>query len=220
VPVATVPSVVNSAAAQAAQTAPSNTVAIVGIIVAGCAVVAAALIAAVSASRRSKRELSAANGRHQAALGAERERLDLQLQAEAGRLAQTLTAEDRRLRRGFEREVLDTGAVLLARFRAAMSEVKPSKTPGLQEIPPDFMTVVGDTLAFGGRLRLWFDDDGLIVAAFDDVLKEVGFLTELTTRQVDLPDGLLVQEAIDGVQAGIEAKLSKYFAAARDHLRP
>lgn len=161
---------------------PDNTVAVVAVVVTGAVGFLAPLIISVASSRRSARELAAAEARQDAALAADRERLEMQLAAERQRLEGSLDDARRAARRIEMRDVLDTGAVLLRKYRSAFSTLEVAigaPRPIVLSVSEEWKVVGDEVVAQGARLLLWFDADDDVVEAFDEVAKLAHYLFEL-----------------------------------------
>jgi hypothetical protein len=196
-----------------------NTLPIVAI-VAGALVGVVSPVAVAAVARRSKRELDASAERQRAALDAERERLET-----------TLVAEAERQRRETERVLLDRGTTLISEFRDAVAYVT-LDTHGMPIATDRWRQAVHALATFRGRLLLWFEEDGEIVAAFDGV---TAFTSWSTTWASELRAGehkVKLTRASNGNGASafanpngcaledVDLRHLRYVVAARAHLRP
>jgi hypothetical protein len=150
-----------------------------------------------------------------------------QLAADAAHLNAQIAADVRKRRREAERKILDEGATIITRFRIAMGSVqRPEarrwwRSRGGQdaiEVPRDWDGAVGAVTVFQARLRLWFDDQSEVVAAFDEMLGLIRFAADLRLGRETPIAGLSVDGAVDGLFTQLNAAQGRYLAAARELL--
>jgi hypothetical protein len=191
--IASLAAILEFAQAPARPGSTDNTVAIVGLIVAGFVGVGGPILTAMFAARRQRREIDAAEQRQQdalegekirqeAALAAERERLDHQLAAERERLESQLAAERERqaaqLRHDREladladlRALLDKAATALHRADYARADVRQGVTMHGRKIKEDRPEAVPTLNECGQELDAMAARLAIRLGADDDVAK-------------------------------------------------
>lgn len=204
----------------AAAAEPNNNVALVAIVVSGVVGVAAPLIISLASGRRSARELAAAEARQLAMVAADRERLEMQLAAERERLEASLTEARRATWRQEVRDVLDTGAVLLQRYRSAFSTIEVAAgapRPIVLSVSEQWKTSGDEVVAQRARLLLWFDEDEDLVEAFDEIAKLAHYIFELRNgfEPREPQSAHLRPELIAAAERDFEEQRLRYLREAR-----